>query len=135
MIKPEDLTVNSEYDRYIRAKPKPPPEEGEEEEAGGGDDEEKPAPFVEGNMLLVNWQNNAIPLVEHLTLHIHPLHFLKVRNSCQSVEESLDNLSSSLYKIPLPKKIEGAEKELLTVGLDEQKIVRKWSPWGLTDCV
>ena len=61
-------------------------------------------------MLSLKWDNFSIPLVEHLTLHIHPLHFLKVRNSCQSVEETLDNLSHALYKIPLPKKIEGAEK-------------------------
>ena len=44
-------------------------------------------------------------------------------------------MSQSLYKIPLPKKIEGNEKELLGVGLDELKIFRKWSPWGTIDPV
>ena len=51
------------------------------------------------------------------------------------MQECLNLLENSLYKIPLPKKIEGNEKELLGVGLEEQKIFRKWSPWGLIDCV
>ncbi len=41
----------------------------------------------------------------------------------------------SLYRIPLPKRIEGADKELLTVGLEDLKLVRKWSPWGGVDPV
>lgn len=47
----------------------------------------------------------------------------------------MHSISLSLYKIPIAKKIEGNEKELLTVGLDEVKITRKWSPWGLVDPV
>ena len=70
-----------------------------------------------------------------MTQHIHPHRFIKVKNSYQSVPECIENLENSLYKIPLPKKIEGNEKELLGVGLDELKIFRKWSPWGLIDCV
>ena len=52
-----------------------------------------------------------------------------------STEECLALLAHSLYAIPLPKKLEGNEKELLGVGLDELKVFRKWSPWGLIDCV
>lgn len=47
----------------------------------------------------------------------------------------LSYLDTHLYRIPLAKKIEGNEKELLTVGLEEQKIARRWSPWGLVDPV
>lgn len=47
----------------------------------------------------------------------------------------MDLLEHNFYRIPLPKRIEGNEKELLGVGLEEQKIFRKWSPWGLIDCV
>lgn len=44
-------------------------------------------------------------------------------------------MEGKLYVIPIAKKIEGNEKELLTVGHDETKLVRKWSPWGIVDPV
>jgi adenylate/nucleoside-diphosphate kinase len=37
--------------------------------------------------------------------------------------------------LPQAKKLEGNEKELLTVGLEEKKLVRKWSKWGIVDPV
>jgi len=37
--------------------------------------------------------------------------------------------------VPQAKKLEGNEKELLTVGLEEKKLVRKWSQWGIVDPV
>jgi hypothetical protein len=116
MEKPEDNTVTSGLDRYLLKKPKPPPEEGEEEEQVE-DDGEKPAPLVEANLLEVKWRDAFFSLIEHLTQHIHPHRFLKVQNSYQSVPECLAFLEPSLYSIPLPKKIEGNEKELLAVGL------------------
>ena len=118
MIRPEDLAVNSAYDRYLLAKPKPPPVEGEEEEEPAGDDDaDKPPPLVEGNMFNLVWKNSTLPLIEHLTLHTHPLHYAKVRNSYQSAEECLQGLKNFFYKIPLPQKISGSGKDLLTVGL------------------
>jgi hypothetical protein len=83
----------------------------------------------------IKWKDSSFSLIEHLTQHIHPHRFIKVQNSYQSVLECLSLLENSLYKIPLPKKIEGNEKELLGVGLEEAKVFRKWSPWGLIDCV
>lgn len=44
-------------------------------------------------------------------------------------------LQDKLYVIPLAKRIEGTDKELLTVGHEETKLVRKWSPWGTVDPV
>lgn len=44
-------------------------------------------------------------------------------------------LEDRLYVIPLAKRIEGSDKELLTVGLEESRLVRKWSPWGVVDPV
>ena len=74
-------------------------------------------------------------LIEHLTQHIHPKRYLKIENSYQSVEQCIQGMEGKLYVIPIAKKIEGNEKELLTVGHDETKLVRKWSPWGIVDPV
>jgi hypothetical protein len=48
---------------------------------------------------------------------MNPHRFIKVHNSYQSVSECLELLEHNFYRIPLPKKIEGNEKELLGVGL------------------
>ena len=66
----------------------------------------------------MKWKDSNFSLIEHFTQHIHPHKFIKVQNSFQSVQECLNLLENSLYKIPLPKKIEGNEKELLSVGLE-----------------
>ena len=83
----------------------------------------------------MKWKDSSFSLIEHFSQHIHPHKLIKVQNSFQSVQECLNLLENSLYRIPLPRKIEGNEKELLGVGLEEQKVFRKWSPWGLIDCV
>jgi hypothetical protein len=74
-------------DRYLLSKPKPQPEEGEEENQG--EEEEKPPPLVENNLLRVYWENCAVPLIEHITNQMHPLHFIKLKNSYRSVGECL----------------------------------------------
>ena len=91
--------------------------------------------MIEANLLEVKWKDCSYSLIEHLSQHIHPNRFINIQNTFQSTEECLALLQHSLYSIPLPKKLEGAEKELLGVGLDELKIFRKWSAWGLIDCV
>ena len=106
MQKPEDLLITSEFDRYLITKPKPPPEDGEEEPP----EEEKPVPLLESNLVKVVWKESVIPLIEHITLQMNPLHYLKIKNAYQSPQECLESLSLSLYSIPLAKKIDGNEK-------------------------
>ena len=84
MEKCEDNTITSGLDRYLLKKTKPVPEEGEEEEAPE-DDGEKPPPLIEANLLEVKWKDSSFSLIEHLSQHIHPHRFIKVRNSYQSI--------------------------------------------------
>jgi hypothetical protein len=58
---------------------------------------------------------------------MHPRSHLKLRVAGKNVQELLELLKHSLERLPQAKKLEGNEKELLTVGLEEKKLVRKWS--------
>ena len=66
---------------------------------------------------------------------MHPRSHLKLRIAGKNGQELLDLLDNSLRRLPQAKKLEGNEKELLTVGLEEKKLVRKWSKWGIVDPV
>ncbi|EGR31735.1 hypothetical protein IMG5_103090 [Ichthyophthirius multifiliis] len=154
----ENLKIFSEREREISRQPKKrlndDGEEVPEEEEANEEDEEGKKPLFENEMLYrpceveqilkehLNQYNNlqrkrANEFLQHLTENEHIVVNLNGQSDEELVEYIYQCLGDEVQPLrPLAVKLDGgSEKDLLTQGLEETKMVRKWSPWQQVDPV
>jgi YHS domain-containing protein len=154
-LNPDDGQVYSRWEREERKKPKPK-KEGEDEPAGDDDEENAIKPLDELalvqrvcdteeriRMELTHYNTVERPAIEELLINFHEDQFIRLDAAGLVPDELADAVQwrlktdEGLPLRPLALQIEGAGdfKSLLTEGLEENYLPRKWSLWKQIDPV
>ena len=151
-LDPVDGSLYSRWEREERKKPKPKKEGDDEPE----DEENAIKPLDELTLVqrvndteeriraeLMHYNTVERPAVEELLINFHEDQYIRLDAAGFTPEEIADVCESRLKTVdglplrPLPIQIEGAGdfKSLLTEGLEEFHLARKWSLWKQIDPV
>ena len=151
---PEDGTVYSRWEREERKKPKPLPADGED--APEEDEENAIKPLDELALIqrscdteerikeeLQYYNTVERPAMEELLINFYENQYIKIDAAGLTPEEITDSVQSRLKfdddlplrPIALPIEGAGDFKSLLTEGLEENQLPRKWSLWKQFDPV
>ncbi|KAL4506760.1 hypothetical protein ABPG72_001181 [Tetrahymena utriculariae] len=151
----EVIKVFSNQEREISRRPKRVPVEGEEEEEPvEEEDEEGKQPINDDDLVyrpnedievlkihLNQFEKVTLPRVKEFLQHLTKNEHLVIKhngsNELEIVEYIYESLGNEVKPLrPLGVKLEGgSNKDLLTQGLEEQKLQRCWSPWQQIDPV
>ena len=149
-VDPADGALYSRWEREERKKPKPK-KEGEEDDAPV-DEENIIKPLVEKDLIqrvndtedrirveLTHYSSVERPAMEELLINFYEDQFIRLEAAGLTPDELADTVQCRLKQEeglplrPLPIQIEGASEDaylqLLTEGLPEKNLPRKWSLW------
>ena len=155
-VDPTDGVLYSRWEREERKKPKPK-KEGEEEEPPA-DEENAIKPLIEKDLVirvndteeriraeLTHFSSVERPAMEELLINFYEDQFIRLDAAGLTPDELTDAVQCRLKAdeglplIPLPIQIEGASEDaylqLLTEGVEEKNLPRKWSVWKQYDPV